>query len=273
MLMDNSKQTFPINSMAQPAQAMPHSSAPMMPQANGMNPLNPLGIPAQPQQQQPVVVPDDGKSDVIKLIIMIFLGLLALVFLVLYFMKMKDYNEVKSDIDGQIAVAVAEAVDANTIKLENEFLEREKNPFLSFTGPEDYGEVSFKYPKTWSVYVPAPATKGGTYKAYFDPYQIDPIDDSSSIYALRLTISTKSFESVVSEYNSAMKKKGANLTMETFYIGDTVANRYTGTIPGTSFNGYIVIFKIRDKTVVLRTDSYLFEDDFNKLIESITFNS
>jgi len=36
--------------------------------------------------------------------------------------------------------------------------------------------------------------------------------------------------------------------------------------------GYAVIFKIRDKTLTIRTDANTFKSDFNKLINTIKFN-
>ncbi len=70
-----------------------------------------------------------------------------------------------------------------------------------------------------------------------------------------------------------MDKKGSNLTMESETVNSFSANRYTGTIPGTDLSGYIIIFKIRDKTAIVQTDSVLFADDYNKLIETIKFNA
>ena len=70
-----------------------------------------------------------------------------------------------------------------------------------------------------------------------------------------------------------MDRKDANLTMQAVTIKDFTANRYTGTIPGTEMSGIIVIFKIRDKTAILQTDSTFFEQDFNTLLETITFNA
>ena len=56
-------------------------------------------------------------------------------------------------------------------------------------------------------------------------------------------------------------------------MNGVTANRYSGKIPNTELNGYILIIKIRDKTAVLQTDSVLFEGDFNKIINTITFNA
>lgn len=265
-LMDNMNQAFPM-----PGQPMPTGGNGM--QNNyGMQSVPMQGL-NQPQMPANNAVLADDKSDLFKTIAIVGLAVIALALGVLFALKLKDYNDIKSDMEGQIAIATADAVDENTTKLEAEFAEREKSPTRSFTGPEDYGALSFDYPKTWSLYVSADASKGGDYIAFFNPIQIDSVSDKASLFALRLSITTKSFETVVAAYQSQMESKNANLSMDTITINDTVANRYTGTIPGTEFNGYIVIIKIRDKTAVLQTDSYLFESDFDKLLETIKFNS
>ena len=93
----------------------------------------------------------------------------------------------------------------------------------------------------------------------------------STVYALRVTIRDKDFESVVSEYQRYLDK--GELSVETTTVDGTTANRYTGKIPNTELNGVIVIFKIRDKTAVLRTDSALLVDDFNTILSTVKFNA
>ncbi len=281
--MDNSKQAFPLpgqsgmpNQMAANPGAMPMGGTqPMQNMYPGMQGMQGMqqGINQMQMPADGTAYVEDNKMDLIKNIALVGLGVIALALGILFAMKAKDYNELSSDIDGKIAISTAEALDDNTLKLEKEFAEREKSPLRSFTGPEDYGALSFNYPKTWSLYVEADAINGGDYVAYFNPIQVDPTKDKSSIYALRLTITNKSFETVTGDYQKQMSKKEANLSMDTVTINGDVANRYTGTIPGTEFNGYIVVIKIRDKTAILRTDSYLFESDYNSLLESIGFNS
>ena len=93
-----------------------------------------------------------------------------------------------------------------------------------------------------------------------------------TINALRVTIRNTSFENVTAEYQRNMERNNANLTMTTVTFNGITGNRYTGTIPGTDLNGYIVTFKIRDKTAILQTDSVLFQADFDKLLETVSFN-
>lgn len=234
--------------------------------------VQPVSQPAQPTQVVAPTVEKNDNSGLIKTVIIVIVSLVAVTFIGLFVWIMLQYNEVSSDVEGQIATAVAAAKAEQALKDEEEFAEREKDPYRTFSGPADYGQLTFEYPKTWSVYIASDASKGGDFTAYFNPIEVNTVSNTT-INALRLSILDKDFESVVAGYQKEMDKKGSNLSMMTTTVGGTTANRYSGTIPGTDLNGYIVVFKIRDKSAVLRTDSLLFEADFDRLLGTISFNS
>ena len=246
------------------------------PQGTGQLNMDPTGITPgnRPMVQQVNVMPKQKKdnSGLIKLIAIIVLSLIAVTFIGLFIWMRVEYTAIQEDVQGQIDTAVAAAKDEQASKDEAEFLEREKYPYKTFAGPIDYGQLTFQYPKTWSVYVAAAATTGGDFNAYFNPIQVDAVG-KDTINALRVTIRDKSFEEVTAEYQKAVEKKDSNLTVESVTVNGTQANRYTGTIPSTDLSGIIVIFKIRDKTVIMQTDNMLFKDDFDKLLETVTFNA
>lgn len=211
-------------------------------------------------------------SGLIKTVAIVVLGLAVVAFLGLFIWKNIQYNEVSEDVEGQIDEAVAAAKYEQAVALEAEFAEREKDPYRTFTGPVDYGQLSFKYPKTWSVYVEADAAKGGDFRAFFNPIQVDTVADNT-IMALRLTIRDTAFETVAQEYQREIDRTDATLNVQSITVSGVAANLYTGTIPNTELSGYIVIFKIRDKTAVLQTDSVVFKEDFDRILSTITFNA
>ena len=235
-------------------------------------------LPSAPGERQMVqqihLVPEPKRdiSGLLKTIAIIVLALVAATFIGLFIWMNMQYNEVSEDVEGQINVAVAAAKDVQARELEAEFLEREKYPYKIFSGPVDYGQLTFEYPKTWSVYVAEDAAKGDDFNAYFNPIQVDAVG-KETINALRVTIKNKSFEEVTAEYQKVMERKDADLTVESVTIQETSAMRYTGKIPSTELHGFIVVFKIRDKTAILQTDSVLFQDDFDKLLETVVFNA
>lgn len=222
-----------------------------------------------------VETPKEKKlGNILKIVAIVVLSLVSVTFIGLFIWMFIQYDEARTDVDGQIAVAVAEAKNEQALKLEEEFLEREKYPYKTFSGPADYGQLTFEYPRTWSVYVDADATKGGDFQAYFNPVQVNEVS-KDTINALRVTILNEPFDEVAADYQKEMEKKNSNLTMQSVTIGQqgVTANRYTGTIPKTDLSGYIVIFKIRDKTAVLQTDSVLFQADYDRLLSTIEFNA
>lgn len=250
---------------------MDNSQMPLVqPQQLNTQPLGYNGSVTQ-QVQNPIAQSNDA-SGLVKTIVIVAVSLIAVTFIGLFIWMLIQYNSVSDDVQGQIDVAVAAAKDEQAQKDEMEFSEREKYPYKTFSGPADYGQLTFEYPKTWSVYVAADASNGGDFSAYFNPVQVNAVSNNT-INALRVTILDKSFEDVVSSYQRYLEKENSGLTVESITVFDTAANRYVGNIPNTDFNGMIVIFKIRDKTAVLQTDSLLFTEDFNNLIETVTFNA
>lgn len=258
----------------QPLQSMQLSqpSSPVLPPANGLpQVLTPDGRPMV--QQSPSTLPNKkNTSSLVKTIVIIALSLLSVTFIGLFIWIAISYNQLNANVQEKINTAVASAKDEEATKLEAEFLEREKLPHKTFAGPIDYGELTFDYPKTWSVYISADASNGGNFEAYFNPGQIEPVN-GTSINALRVQILDQSFENVVRSYVGALSNPNKPLKMESITVNGTSANLYTGAIPGTELNGLILVIKIRDKTAVLRTDSMLFEADFKNLIETIRFNA
>ena len=220
-----------------------------------------------------ILDPNAGKvANLIKIIAIVILSMTTLTFVGLFIWMMVQYNDVSTDVNAQIKTAVDAAKMEQSLEDEAEFAEREKDPYRDFAGPADYGQLSFKYPKTWSVYIASDASKGGDYEAYLNPIEVNPVS-ANTINALRVTIRDKAFDDVVQEYQRFMENRDANLSVESVTVAGTTANRYTGTIPNTELNGVIVIFKIRDKTAILQTDSMLFVEDFNTLLSTVQFNA
>ena len=263
-----------------------------IPQGSGISGQNveqpqPLSQPIPMSAGQPVgtvvsntantAVEPKKKLDVgnlIKTIVIVLLALTTVTFIGLFIWKQVQYDVVSEDVQGQIALAVAVAKDEQSEADEAEFAEREKYLYRSFSGPADYGQLSFEYPKTWSVYVAKDASNGGDFEAYFNPIQVDAISNDT-INALRVIIRDEDFESVTQEYQRYLEDKDKPLSVTTITIGEasTTANLYTGKIPNTELSGYIVIFKIRDKTAILRTDAVQFWGDFQRVLDTITFNA
>lgn len=199
----------------------------------------------------------------------IVVSLVAVTFIGLFIWMYAQWNEAKTNVEGQINEAVARKVHEAVTETEATFEEREKNPYKTFTGPSDYGSLSFQYPKTWSLYEVSDASSGRDYQALFNPDKIPPTNSETPL-ALQVNILNESYDSVIEDYTDAVQD--GEMTVEPTVIGGSPANIYRGELDNDFF-GLIAIFKLRDKTVTIQTDAFIFEDDFRKVLSTVTYNS
>lgn len=178
-----------------------------------------------------------------------------------------NYFDQRDNVDTKVSTAVTSAVKTQADKDAATFEAEDKKPNRQFAGPEDFGALSFEYPKTWSTYVDQDASTG-TFKAYLNPVSVPPVSDTTQ-YALRVTIETKDYDTVLNTYQALVKK--GTLQSSTIKINGVDSTRLDGNFT-KDIRGSAVVFKIRDKTVTIRTDADTFKPDFDALVASTKFN-
>lgn len=180
-----------------------------------------------------------------------------------------NYEQQKTDVDNRIALAQAQAKNDQENVDEAKFAQREKEPNVNFVGPDNYGRLTFSYPKTWSVYVSNDGSiSGSTYQAYLNPVTVPPVSDITQ-FALRVTIEQQDYNQVVQSYQGRVQNGELRSSA-------TSSNGLNGTRFDGTFSDYIrgaaVIYQIRDKTAIIQTDADTFLPDFEALIKTINFN-
>lgn len=199
----------------------------------------------------------------------IILGLLTVVFAGFSFWAFTNYVDQKDNVDAKIETAVTAAKKEQSVADEKLYLEREKQPFVQFTGPDDLGHVTFSYPKTWSMYVAKNGSTGDGYEAYLNPLSVPAVTNEQA-YAARVVVSNETYEESLSDFENAVKKgelKSAPITVNGF-SGIRLDGKFSKTRSGSA-----VVFKVRDKTLIISTDSESFKNDFDSvIIKSLDFN-
>lgn len=205
------------------------------------------------------------------LVATIGLSVLSVAAVVVAAWGLMNYNEQKTNVDGKIAEAVATAKKTQADSDEVKFTARDKEPNREFVGPDDYGRLTFNYPKTWSVYINKEVnTSGGTYEAYLNPVSVPSVSNANTQqYALRVMIESKDYDKVIASYESLVKI--GDLKSSAISVDGNNGTRLDGSF-SKDIRGSAVIYKIRDKTVTLRTDADTFRPDFDALITTIKFN-
>lgn len=205
-----------------------------------------------------------GTTIAIVLLALLLAG--AIVFGVWAFVQYSDY---KTNFDSKTELAVSEAVKEQADLDEKKFIEREKEPNRQFVGPADYGRVTFDYPKNWSVHEATDVSNSSeAYQAYLNPVMVPPVGEDQK-FAIRVVIDDKSIDAVLEEYGQNVEDGSLRTSSVTVngVPGTRIDGKFTETIRGSA-----VLFKIRDKTLTVRTDSDAFKNDFEKLIKTIRFN-
>jgi hypothetical protein len=170
------------------------------------------------------------------------------------------YFDAKSSLDAKLSQATTLAKKQ----------QQDKQPTRQFVGPDDWGRVSFSYPKTWSVYVARSGTgSDSTYEAYLHPAQVPPVA-REGVYALRVVIVSDSYEHVVGGYSHDIEQGAIRSSIAK--AGGSTGLRLDGMISNNK-QGAAVIFKVRDKTLQLFTDGTDYRGDFDGIVlPSVAFN-
>ena len=247
---------IPQGMPGQVPQAIPDPNDPNAPQDGEGSPLSPDGKPIKPR----------GPWMIIAIIFII----LSLILGGGFGWALVQYLDYRDNTDYKISQAVADAEKKTKMDMQKKFEEESKSPYSLFVGPDDYGRVSFEYPRTWSAYVESEVASGGSkpFNAFFYPDVVPPVSQVQQ-FAVRMKIEDVDYDKTVNRY--ANQIRDGTLVSTPVQVGSLNGTRLDGFF-SDDIRGAAVIFKVRDKTLTLRTDSNAFMSDFDTLIKTIKIN-
>ncbi|MCL2451794.1 hypothetical protein FWD20_02885 [Candidatus Saccharibacteria bacterium] len=218
-----------------------------------------------------------GESKLFVILTGVF-GVLMIGLGVGFFWAFTQMNDYRTDVDGRVSTAVEAAKTEQRTELENEFDERYQRPNVVFTGPANFGSVTFEHPRTWSVYVENDGQDGSGYAAYFNPGFVPRIDEDTP-YALRVEVINSSFKDR-EEFYRGMIENGAKLTATTVRLADASTDPASAYGKGVrldgqfreTINGAAVLFDIRGRTLAIYTDKQNYVSEFNNILKTLKYN-
>lgn len=178
------------------------------------------------------------------------------------FSGMQDY---KNNVEPKIAAAVDKAVQENTTKKDQEFVEKEKQPLRTYTGPSAYGSVAVSYPKTWSVYADESARSSNALDASFNPDFVPGLQSGNNV-ALRIQVISSAYSDVVRSFESQVKN--GKVTVAPYAVAkvpSVTGVRVDGEVMSKK-QGSMIIVPVRDKTLKIWTEATQYVGDFNTII-------
>lgn len=179
------------------------------------------------------------------------------------------YQDNKNNVDAKVELAVKDARTQQKKEDDAAFAEQEKLPTRQLVGPDELGSVTLDYPKTWSVYVGSNGGATPTYESYLYPGAVPPTN-SGTPNALRVSVLNASYESTLQQMDQFLKT--GDLKASTITLNGVTGVRMDGKL-SVNTQGSMVIFKVRDKTLKVFTESDTFRGDFDKIVlPSLKFN-
>ncbi len=231
------------------------------------------GIPGYPAAApDPLWKPPKKPMNVllIPLIISVLLFVGALGFGIYAFSGMQDY---KNNSDKKVEVAVEIAKQETSTSKDKEFVEKEKIPHRMYTSPDTLATVHFEYPKTWAAYMneDTKTNRGTPLDGYVHPDFV-PAADSGVDFALRVKVESRPYADLLSQYDGKVKQGKVKISpYKAPKMQSDLGVRIEGEINKAQKNVMIMI-PIRDKTLIIWTESMQFIDDFDKIVmASLTF--
>ncbi len=174
------------------------------------------------------------------------------------FVERQDY---KDNSDQKAEAAVTVAVEKAKTQKDNEFLEREKEPLRQYTGPAQFGSITLKYPKTWSVYEKSDDQK---HTVLMQPNIVSGATNTS--YALKVEVLDTAYNQTIAQSEGLLKQ--GKLTASAYSFPKTasvVGLRFDGEISNGK-RGSVVFMPLRDKTIKISAESEDRIADFNGII-------
>ncbi|HSX46395.1 MAG TPA: hypothetical protein VLF87_00165 [Patescibacteria group bacterium] len=221
----------------------------------GVPPPTPGVIPSPPKKHHPWVL-------IISLTLVIILFFVAASIAIWAFMSRQDY---KDNSDKKAAAAASIAVQQEDSSKEKEFLEREKQPYKTYSGPETYGSLSITYPKTWSAYVVQTDRSSIPIDGYLHPNFV-PGSQSGTAFALRIQVTSQSYDTEMKQFEGKVKTGTLKVSPVVLKnVPNVTGSRVEGEI-NIGQKDVMVLLPLRDKTIKISTESQDYVKDFDGVI-------
>ncbi len=202
--------------------------------------------------------------------IIVMLLLIATVIFALW--AYAGYQDYKNNTLEKVATAVAIAKKEESSQKDKEFVEKEKIPYKTYQTSDNLAGVKFDYPKTWSAFIAEDKeTNSGTpLEAYLHP-NVVPSTNSGTDFGTRVQIINKSYSDVVDQYEGKVKQGKLKIVpYKAEKVPSVLGVKIDGEINPGQINSMIVL-PLRDKTLVMWTESVNYLNDFNNIVKSLNF--
>lgn len=201
-----------------------------------------------------------------KPLIIIILSIIVIILITGFIWALMNYMEQKNNVDGIVGEAVEKGKAEQKEQSEVAFQRERDALHYDFRTDANIANVAFKYPRDWSQYIEQNVTSKDQISAIFHPGFVQKGDPGT--YALRFQLKQTLYADVLKDYQRAIER--GELSASNIKNGQVEGVRLAGKID-RDHNGVVVLFPIRDKTILLSTESPDYTGVFDEVLKSLSF--
>jgi hypothetical protein len=232
-----------------------------------MPPIDPLELNNPGPVPQPMPVEGQTSTSIAKLkkmkFMLIGVSIVAVILLVTTLVFAAGASTTTAELDAKYAAGVEDGKAEQKKADVAEYNKATVSSTRTYTAPVVHGSFEITYPKAWNLSIDS--TSALPVDGLVDPGYVNLV---SAEHALKFTLQDKAFESSKKDYDDLMKK-GAKRTEVT--VSGIKGYQYVGKINEDAKEavGTVVIVPLRDKTMLLQTDSNeLYADAYKQMVET-----
>lgn len=222
-------------------------------------------IPGYPAPN-PLITPPKKPID-IYLVVLVIVSVFLMGVLGFGFWAYGGMQDYKKNSDKKVATAVELAKQETSTQKDKEFVEKEKIPHKSYKAPSTLASVQFEYPKTWAAFITEnESTNQGTpLDGYIHPDYVHGTQSGTDV-ALRIQVVSKPYSDMLSQYEGKIKQGKLKIApYKAPKVSDVLGVRIEGEI-NKNQKDVMIMLPIRDKTLVVWTESSQFVPDFDNIV-------
>lgn len=217
---------------------------------------------------QPTVAPVQKKGHALEIALIVFIFLIGAGAIAGAAYCQSQFSTLNANVMTDRSKRVDDAKAAQKILDDQAYENRNASNTKEFTGPSDFGAITFKYPKSWKVYLENNDDSNPTYTAYFSPEYVPPTSGSYS-FAL-------SFKIVNQEYNKYLQTLDQRKLISTQPWNNPnntlTGSKITGKLDEKTEqpNGSEIVIRVNNYTAIVRTDDYdKYGEDYDEIIATL----
>lgn len=251
---ENAPQQTPPNFM-QNSSYQQHQQTPQPQVAPSMQTMQAMPTPmmAAPQIMQapaPAPAPVQKKSHIGEIILIIFIFIIAGAAVGGAIYCYTQYDELNREVLADRSIKVDNAKAEQKTQDEQNYEIRTKKTTREFTGPSNFGALTFEYPKDWNVYIANDSSTEPSFTAYFSPEYVKPLNSENQ--GLIFKINSTNYENQIKQYENNL------ISSQAHSQNGLTGSIFTGKLDkkADSKTGKAVVLQINNYSATIMTPDY-----------------